>query len=107
MIQNLKSLRTSKGVSQQQLADIIGVSQQSINKYENHNVEPDIATLIRIADFFQTSVDFLIGHTEISRRIEQTSSFDLNKEEAAVVQSFRSLNQKQKACVIQVLDCLN
>ena len=58
MIQNLKSLRTSKGISQQQLADIIGVSQQSINKYENHNVEPDIATLIRIADFFQTSVDF-------------------------------------------------
>lgn len=106
MIQNLKSLRTSKGISQQQLADIIGVSQQSINKYENHNVEPDIATLIRIADFFQTSVDFLIGHTEIRRKIEQTSSFDLNKEEAMVIQGFRLLNPKQRNCVIQLIECM-
>ncbi|MGN0501777.1 MAG: helix-turn-helix transcriptional regulator, partial [Ruminococcus sp.] len=35
MVKNLKLLRTKKGLSQQQLADIIGTSQQSINKYEN------------------------------------------------------------------------
>ena len=42
MLKNIKKLRIGKGLSQQQLADIIGVSQQSINKYENHNVEPNI-----------------------------------------------------------------
>ncbi len=45
MIKNLKALRKEYNISQQQLANIIGVSQQSINKYENHNVEPDIETL--------------------------------------------------------------
>lgn len=46
MVKNLRKLRTSSGISQQQLADIIGTSQQSINKYENHSVEPDINGLI-------------------------------------------------------------
>ena len=65
MLINLKKLRQETGVSQKQLADNIGVSQQSINKYENHNIEPDIETLIRIADFFDTSVDYLVGHNNI------------------------------------------
>ena len=38
-------------LTQKGLADAIGVSQQSINKYENHNIEPDIETLMRIARF--------------------------------------------------------
>ncbi|MBQ8922805.1 MAG: helix-turn-helix transcriptional regulator [Oscillospiraceae bacterium] len=41
MVKNLKTLRTKFRLSQQQLADVIGVSQQSVNKYENHNIEPD------------------------------------------------------------------
>ena len=62
MLENLRKLRTEAGVTQKQLADAISVSQQSINKYENHNIEPDIRTMILIADFFHTSVDYLIGH---------------------------------------------
>lgn len=64
MIKNLKALRKEYNISQQQLANIIGVSQQSINKYENHNVEPDIETLKAIATFFNTTIDFLVGFGE-------------------------------------------
>lgn len=71
MIQNLRKLRISKGLSQQQLADVMGISQQSINKYENHNVEPDISALIKIADYFETTIDYLVGHDSI---LEQTAS---------------------------------
>ena len=60
----LKALRKEYNISQQQLANIIGVSQQSINKYENHNVEPDIETLKAIATFFNTTIDFLVGFDE-------------------------------------------
>ena len=63
MLERLKLLREREGISQKALADRIGVSQQSVNKYENHNVEPDLETLIRMADFFGTSVDWLIGRT--------------------------------------------
>ena len=105
MIKNLKQLRIEKGISQQQLADKIGVSQQSVNKYENHNVEPDIDTLVRIADIFNTSVDYLIGHTDIKRKIEKTSSCDLNNEEKEAIDHFRLLNSKQKLCILELLSC--
>ena len=45
MLPNLKLLRKEYGISQQVLADMMGVSQQSINQYENHSIEPDIALL--------------------------------------------------------------
>ncbi|MGN0165156.1 MAG: helix-turn-helix domain-containing protein, partial [Lachnospiraceae bacterium] len=64
MVKNLKLLRTQKGISQQKLANEIGISQQSINKYENQNIEPDINTLIALADYFETTVDYLIGRTD-------------------------------------------
>jgi len=104
MLENLKSLREAAAVSQKQLAEAIGVSQQSINKYENHNIEPDIGTLIRIADYFDTSVDYLIGHTTIRRKIEPVTGYELNAEERKLVDNFRILSKKQKACIHVVID---
>lgn len=92
----MKLLRTEMGVSQQQVADVIGVSQQSINKYENHKIEPDIATLIRLADYFHTSVDYLIGHTTVHHIIEPVQRYDLNSQEADMLESYRRLTDKQK-----------
>ena len=63
-MKNLKSLRLSKGLSQLKLAELFNISQQSIYKYENGLAEPDIDTLIKLADYFETSVDYLIGHSQ-------------------------------------------
>lgn len=67
MLKNLKKLRTEKGISQQKLADIIMVSQQSINKYENQSCEPDINTMIRIAEYFDVTLDYLVGRSTIRK----------------------------------------
>lgn len=72
MIANLKKLRNEYNISQQQLADVIGVSQQSINKYENHNIEPDIETLKTMAKYFNTSIDYLVGYKEAETKIDNT-----------------------------------
>lgn len=103
MIENLKLLREAASVSQKQLAEAIGVSQQSINKYENHNIEPDIGTLIRIADYFNTSVDYVIGHTSIQHKIESLTAYDLNAAEGAVIDGFRKLSKTQQECVAAVI----
>lgn len=104
MVKNLKLLRTKKGLSQQQLADIIGTSQQSINKYENHNVEPDIDTLIAFADFFNTSVDYLIGNTDINRKIEPVHQYCLNDEEMSLIDGFRKLTKGEKDSIFAVVN---
>lgn len=103
MIKNLKLLRRKKGLSQQQLADVIGVSQQSINKYENHNIEPDIFTLTALADFFDTSVDYLIGHSEINRIIEPVNPYDLNSDESNLIDRYRKLNKSEKESINLVI----
>ena len=107
MLKNLKVLREEVGVSQKYLADIIGVSQQSINKYENHNIEPDISTLIKSADFFDTSVDYIIGHTDVRRKIEKVHTFQLNESESNMLKGFRKLNKRQKDCVLYVISSYN
>ena len=104
MVKNLKQLRQKQNISQRELACAIGISQQSINKYENHNIEPDIETLIRIADFFETSVDFLIGPTTVRRIIEEVHMYELNDHESKVMEQYRSLTPRQKACVNVVMD---
>ena len=96
MIKNLKKLRAEKSVSQRALGEAIGVSQQSINKYENYEIEPDIRTLILIARYFDTSVDYLIGNSDVRRIAEETTSFDLNAEESTMIEQFRQLNSDEK-----------
>ena len=103
MLKNLKLLREEAGISQQTLASAIGVSQQSINKYENHKIEPDIATLIRIADHFETSVDFLVGHTSVRRTIEPLHALDLNASELLLVTLFRKRSASQRSALLQLL----
>lgn len=105
MVRNLKKLRTKNGVTQGQLADAVGVSQQSINKYENHNIEPDIDTLIAIADFFNTSVDELVGH--YSNTEDNNIAFRLNNDELRLISQYRFLDQKQKESIQLILENYN
>lgn len=107
MVKNLKYLRNLRGISQQQLADVIGTSQQSINKYENHNIEPDIGTLIAIADYFSTSVDYLVGHTDINRKIETVHQYDLNDDEASLIDGYRSLDATEKDSIHLIIKNYN
>ena len=103
MVKNLRNLRISKNISQQQLADVIGVTQQSINKYENHSTEPDIDTLVKIADFFETSVDFLIGHTSVADGQHPTEEWSLTREESGLLRDYRQLSKEEKESIRLIL----
>lgn len=100
MVKNLKKLRENANISQKQLADIIHVSQQSINKYENHDVEPNIDTLCSIADYFDVSTDYLIGKTSIMKMSEPTEKFALNEKEQEIITSFRKLSKQDRETLL-------
>lgn len=104
MLKNLRQLREDAKISQKQLAEAIGVSQQSINKYENHNIEPDIQTLICIADYFDTSVDYIVEHTDMRRKMENVTAYELNAEECRIIDQYRKLSKKQRTGVAAVID---
>lgn len=65
----LKILREKRGMSQQHLADELGISRSAVGNYELGSREPDFETLELIADYFNVDMDYLIGKSAIERRI--------------------------------------
>lgn len=60
----LKELRTKHRISQVKLAMDLNMNQNSISRYENGEREADYETLIALADYFNVSVDYLLGRTD-------------------------------------------
>lgn len=105
MVKNLKMLRQKHNISQQKLASIIGISQQSINKYENQNTEPDIDTLIKLAEYFNTSIDYLVGYTDqegLPLNLKNTKI--INKDELNIVKTYRVLENDKKHIIKAVIN---
>lgn len=63
---NIKRLRQAKGMTQEQLAGILGVSAQAVSKWETSDTYPDGALLSPLADALEASLDQLFGRTETS-----------------------------------------
>lgn len=61
----LKELRMEKNISQLKLAMDLNMNQNSISRYETEQRQADYATLIAIADYFDVSVDYLLGRTDV------------------------------------------
>jgi len=57
----LRLLRKSHGMTQEQLAGILNMAKSTISQYENNVNEPDLHTVVRIADLFAVSLDELVG----------------------------------------------
>ena len=64
----LKELRQQSNASQQELADLLGVSTRAWRFYESGDREPNIAGLITLADYFNVSLDYLVGRSDKARR---------------------------------------
>lgn len=59
-MEQLRKLRIEKDISQQIVADHLGITRQAYSNYENGNREPDNETLLKLAEYFEVSTDFLL-----------------------------------------------
>ena len=62
--ENIKKLRTARGLNQVEFARTLCVTKQCVSHWENDNVMPSIDMLCKIADFFGVSTDYLLGRSE-------------------------------------------
>ena len=62
--ENIKQLRLQKGLNQVEFAKCMNVTKQCVSNWENDNVLPSIEMLVRMADFFQVTTDYLLGREE-------------------------------------------
>lgn len=63
----IKQLRMEKGISQDQLAVLLGISRSAVGMYETGKREPDLETCEAIADIFNVDMDYLTGRSDIER----------------------------------------
>ena len=60
----LRILRENGKLSQEKMAPLVGMKQSSINRYENNQSDPSLETLLRYADYFDVSLDYIFGRTD-------------------------------------------
>ena len=65
--QRICELRTALGWSQVELAKRLGVAKQTVSNWENENIQPSIEMLIRLANLFCVTTDYMLGLEKIPR----------------------------------------
>jgi len=60
----LKEIREEKGLSQRELAKLLNIDKSTVAKYETGERSPDADMIVKLADFFDVSTDFLLGRKE-------------------------------------------
>lgn len=92
----LRELREKKRLLQQQLADWLGLTRSSISNYENNTQTPPADTLVRLADIYGVSVDYLLGVKNDRKRVLVIEGLTPSQEKALEIlaEEFREANSK-------------
>lgn len=90
--EKLKALRKSTDMTQQQIADKLGVTRAAYSHFENGRNEPDSETIVKLAKIFEVSTDYLLGHTDSQKDpnllVATHVDDDLTEEQKKEVQDF-------------------
>lgn len=90
----LRELRLNNKLRQDQVASLVGVNKNAISTYENDARQPSFEILVRLADLYRVSTDYLLGRTN-TRSVDLSG---LTEDEAAIVselvESMRRKNEK-------------
>ena len=100
MKEQLQQLRKSRGLTQDDLAEILGISLSSYQKYERDAISPSYETLCKIADFYHVTTEYLLG------RAPATDPFDmlqLPEDQKSVMERFASFPDDVRAIILDAI----
>ena len=95
-LRNLRILRTKKNISQIKLSTEIEISQELVSQYELGKSLPSIENLVKIADYFNCSTDYLLGLTNDFSKKSDLKKDDLEVTELIQNYSYLSLKNREK-----------
>ena len=98
----IKELRNEYRKTLKQMADDFGTSHQVISRYELGQTEPDFDTLIKIADYFNVSVDYLLGRTD--KRFTSDKTF--TSEQIRLLNAFDTLIPPMQEYILEMVEKL-
>lgn len=92
--ERLEIIRKAKRKSQNEIAEILNTTQQQYWKYENNKQELPIRHLIKLAEYYNTTTDEILGLTNIIKEKR-------NREEQEVIKLYRSLTEREKGRILE------
>lgn len=93
----LKEARSARGLTQKAVADYLGCSTVVYSRYGTGNREPSIETLIKMADCFETTVDYLIGRKGTKTQV-------LSSYEAELLNAARNADERARQDTLSMLE---
>ncbi len=105
MENRFKELRKEKNIRQTELAKMLGVKQTAVSKWESGVAVPGAEKLSALADFYDVSVDYLLGRTKFYYP-DKVGEF-LAEDEKLLVKSYRNLPDEWKTQVRSYIDLIN
>lgn len=100
---NLKALRESRKITQTQLGEHIGAKKSAISLWESGKRQPDQETLVRLANFFEVTIDYLLGRDD-SVPIENTPTDDPLTEQ--IMAKARLMNEEELLQLLRIMDAV-
>lgn len=97
-----KELRLEKKLSQEKIADELDVSQGLIARWENHSSTPGPEMLVYISDFFNVSVDYLVGKSKY--KYLENKKTDVEKE---IIDNISILKDNEKEMLLNITKIMN
>lgn len=92
--QKINEIRMAMGWNQVDLAKRLGVAKQTVSNWENENIQPSIEMLIRIANIFNVSTDYLLGLDEVPSLKIQGLPVEVVAHLSMLIKDFRSMQGK-------------
>lgn len=96
-MENLRSIREAKRITQLQLSVEIGIAQETISAYENGKAMPSVDTLCKLADCLHTSTDYLLGRTTITTPIDDFVRDGMTSYEIEIISRLKTLSKEKKS----------
>ena len=90
----IRELRKEKGITQEQLADAVNVKKYTIGDWERNRTEPNITTLVAMADYFEVSTDYLLGRSDDTGVVQANANLTPDEEE--VLMLYRQMSYQDK-----------
>ena len=101
----LSDIRKEKGYSQEEVAKKINISQSNYSKYELGKIEPNIELLIKLADIFNVSIDYLLGHQLYNKPAGEF--YQLTEKQRSLIPYIKNLDDGTCMRVLGYLERLN
>ena len=98
----IKSLREAKGLKQEELAQKVSVSPSAIGMYETNKREPNNEIILKLAEFFNVSTDYLLGKSDI----RNPDKIDESKLNVAFESGYDGLNETNKTLINNIISTL-